>query len=271
MEELTIEQKAKAYDEAIEVARKYWNSPRTCIDIDVLPELFPEIKEIDDEEIRKGLIAIITDFDSLYLQENYSLSREEAIAWLEEQGEHANFRNKIQIGDKVTRNEDGVLVNLSQLKRVAKKDEKQGEQKPAEWSEDDENLLKLSLENLTELKDRFGEEYGKVGDCIVFLESIKDRVQPLSKQEWGEEDKAMMNLIIARLHSHPNVDLEEYSKEYDWLKNKLKSLRPQSTWKPSDEQMEALNNIKVTGCISYAGQGQELDNLYQDLNKLREE
>ena len=175
MEELTIEQKAKAYDEAIEVARKYWNSPRTCIDIDVLPELFPEIKEIDDEEIRKGLIAIITDFDSLYLQENYSLSREEAIAWLEEQGEHANFRNKIQIGDKVTRNEDGVLVNLSQLKRVAKKDEKQGEQKPAEWSEDDENLLKLSLENLTELKDRFGEEYGKVGDCIVLLESIKER------------------------------------------------------------------------------------------------
>ena len=42
------------------------------------------------------------------------------IAWLEKQGKHANFRNKIQIGDKVTRNEDGVLVNLSQLKRIAK-------------------------------------------------------------------------------------------------------------------------------------------------------
>ena len=55
--------------------------------------------------------------------------------------------------------------------------EKQGEQKPAEWSEEDENLLKLSLENLTELKDRFGEEYGKVGDCIVWHESIKDRIQ----------------------------------------------------------------------------------------------
>ena len=54
------------------------------------------------------------------------------IAWLEKQGEHAKFRDSIQIGDKVTRNQDGVLVNLSQLKRVAKKDEKQGEQKPAD-------------------------------------------------------------------------------------------------------------------------------------------
>lgn len=52
---------------------------------------------------------------------------------------------------------------------------KKGEQKSAEWSEEDENLLKLSLENLTELKDRFGEEYGKVGDCIVLLESLKGR------------------------------------------------------------------------------------------------
>ena len=39
---------------------------------------------------------------------------------LEKQGEHSNFLNKIQIGDKVTRNKDGVLVNLSQLNRLAK-------------------------------------------------------------------------------------------------------------------------------------------------------
>lgn len=43
-----------------------------------------------------------------------------ALAWLERQGEHAKFRDSIQVGDIVTRNQDGVLVNLSQLKRVAK-------------------------------------------------------------------------------------------------------------------------------------------------------
>lgn len=52
--------------------------------------------------------------------------------WLEKQGGHSKFRNNIQIGDKVTRNKDGMLVNLSRLNRVAKKDEKQGEQKPAD-------------------------------------------------------------------------------------------------------------------------------------------
>lgn len=92
--------------------------------------------------------------------------------------------------------------------------EKQGEQKYSEWSEEDENLLKLSLENLTELKDRFGEEYGKVGDCI----------------------------------------------------NWLKSLRPQSRWKPSDEQMDALESAIVDSISSI--QKHSLESLYNELKKL---
>ena len=58
--------------------------------------------------------------------------------------------------------------------------EKQGEQKSA-WSEKDEKLYKLSLENLTELMHRFGEEYGRVGDCIDWFESIKDKFSPIKK------------------------------------------------------------------------------------------
>ena len=56
-------------------------------------------------------------------------------AWLEKQGDYANFRDKAQIGDRITKNEAGVLVNLSQLKRVAKPSEKQGEQKPVDKDE----------------------------------------------------------------------------------------------------------------------------------------
>lgn len=55
--------------------------------------------------------------------------------------------------------------------------EKQGEQKPVEWSEEDENLFNLSLENLLELRNRFGEKYGKVGDCIPWLKSLKERMK----------------------------------------------------------------------------------------------
>ena len=95
---------------------------------DLLGELehYP-IEESEDERIKKaikyGLYYVFTNNTTVY-----ETTKEQCLAWLEKQGEHANFRNKIQIGDKVTRNEDGVLVNLSQLNRVAKKDEKKGEQ-----------------------------------------------------------------------------------------------------------------------------------------------
>jgi len=65
-----------------------------------------------------------------------------------------------------------------------KKELKMIEQNPT-WSEEDEKFLNLSLENLTELKNRFGEEYGKVSDCIHWLQSLKDRVQ--LEQELDEE------------------------------------------------------------------------------------
>lgn len=55
---------------------------------------------------------------------------------------HMEFLDKIQEGDKVTRNSDGVLVNLSQLDRVAKKKDHQ------------ETKNKIDIEqfsNLTEL------------------------------------------------------------------------------------------------------------------------
>lgn len=45
-----------------------------------------------------------------------------------------------------------------------------------EWSKEDEELMRWSINNLTELKDRFGEEYGKVGDCIIWLKSLKERI-----------------------------------------------------------------------------------------------
>ena len=87
MEELSIEEKAKRYDEAIERA-KCW---RNALNADKMPtfanrvieELFPELKESEDERIRKSLIKHLE-------QERGSLSNDEAgeaIAWLEKQGE----------------------------------------------------------------------------------------------------------------------------------------------------------------------------------------
>ena len=100
---------------------------------DVIEEIknYP-IEESEDERIRKELIEYHKA--QAFFDGKPNNKHVKFVAWLEKQGEHANFRNKIQIGDKVTRNEDGMLVNLSQLNRVAKKDEKKAEQKPVpDW------------------------------------------------------------------------------------------------------------------------------------------
>ena len=96
----------------------------------------PELKESEDESMVKFIKNQLFNIKKT-ITENYELDAKltNAICWLEKQGEHAKFINGIQVGDKVTRSEYGVLVNLSQLNRVANK---QVEQKPAAWSKEDE-------------------------------------------------------------------------------------------------------------------------------------
>lgn len=124
----------KKYKDALERARQFSEHPLQEDSDSIVEYIFPELCESEDEKIRK---EILDCFRTMKRQGCFPSKHKEQynpwIAWLEKQGEHANFRNKIQIGDKVTRNRDGVLVNLSQLKRVAKSSEEQGEQKPFDY------------------------------------------------------------------------------------------------------------------------------------------
>ena len=309
MKGLSIEEKAKAYEQAIKRANAMIQVAANQEEIyNSVITIFPELKgstESEDERIRKGLIAIITDFESLSLQKNYSLSREDILAWLEKQGEHANFRNKIQIGDKVTRNEDGVLINLSQLNRVAKKDEKQGEQKvvdlvailkdyfattPKEQQDKDWEELK-HLNNfgweLIEQKPTWSEEEKKKLDRIYYILGIaadehaysntcrligdkeavelQDFLRSIAKPdqkpaEWSKEDEenfARVDYACIKVYGG-----DSYSS--DWLR---KFLGIHKKWKPSDEQMDALNDVISSRDIKY----DVLSELWKDLKKLREE
>jgi hypothetical protein len=122
----------------------------------------------------------------------------------------------------------------------------QGEQNPVEWSEEDEKLYKSTLWHIKNSCGNGGKNSGEF-EVYNWFKSLKDRVQP--KQEWSGDDEKKRNLLIAILNvNHPNgcfkvnpidtTDMEAMSK--DELVSWLKSLRPQNTWKPSDEQMEYL-------------------------------
>lgn len=89
------------------------------------------------------------------------------LAWLEKQGEHANFLSKIQVGDKVTRNEAGILVNMSQLNRIAKPrrvkhaDKAEPKFKVGDWiiHQGTENIYQVVARIDNQYQLRYGDNY----------------------------------------------------------------------------------------------------------------
>lgn len=91
---MTEKEKAKAYDDAIERAKKLYGKGIT-------EEIFPELKESEDERIKK---AIIEFFESEDDNTTYSLVRKkDIIAWLKKQyTPHADkIKPKFKVGDWV--------------------------------------------------------------------------------------------------------------------------------------------------------------------------
>ena len=104
-------------------------------------------------------------------------------------------------------------------------------------------------------------EHKQLEKWLIELKELKE------KKPWGEEDEQMYNTIANSLNRDQvervwNTTVDEV---IDWLK----SLRPQSTWKPSDEQIKALKEA----CDKH-WEPDGLDPLYilwEQLKKLKEE
>lgn len=281
----TIEEKAKAYDEAIERVKRLVASKE--IDVSDMEFIFPELAESEDERIRKKLIGIFTNQS---LCDVYNLKSEEVIAYLEKQKPNPyilceSIKDKIKtyianhfITDEVVKTDVASIVHaMEEGVRFG-----MAEQNPAEWSEEDEyiinNIFGFVKENTSNPHRKLCAE-----ECLSWLNNRLKSLRPQSKQEWSEEEKACLNEAIETLnklgyegiadnlkHLHPELkqewteedekmmkkclDIIEKSRDsrsgwpnnvqaFNWLKNKLKLIRPQSHWKPSKEQMEVLNRI----------------------------
>lgn len=84
----TTEEKAKAYDEAIERAKKWYNAPNSdkmpTYANRVIEEIFPELCEPDDDGIRKALLRWVQSNSYTSIA---GVPIKNVIAWLEKQGE----------------------------------------------------------------------------------------------------------------------------------------------------------------------------------------
>ena len=216
MKKLSIEEKAKRYDEAIKKARNIVNSINVgLIGKNSFEAVFPELKESEDERIRKRIIHALHG-DVLELSEI-----KEAVDWLEKQGEKGTKGNDMEIPFDA-------------------------------WSEDDDEHLGRILKELENQRQRpFNRPYlDKIESDCNWLKFLKDRVQLQPVQGWSNEDSVRLKRIIDFLRHNRKGDTDaiyQQEQDIDWLK----SLEFQKKWKPSEKQINALRDVLSLRDIKY--------------------
>ncbi len=279
MKELSIKEKAKRYDEAIKKARNIVNSINVgLIGKNSFEAVFPELKESDDEKIRKALRERIIRYDpnNEILIKEEGISQRQFIDWIENQNKKtepiagfvSEFERQVShlIASAINReheyNKGYVKWAAQSLIEYAKREiEKQGEQKPA-WSKEDE---KMYIATIFALDQFMGNE-----NKLDWLKSLKDRVQP--QNGYNPYKEVVESIAEMCKHYDKATDLQDF---YDNVKVKCKdakeydSLFP-SQWKPSDEQITWLYRA-ADDASKDSRMKQILNELLSDLKKLMEE
>ena len=262
-------------------------------------EVFPELKESEDERIAEELIKALRSI-STGLQYAIFLTEEKKqrwLAWLEKQKEQSTghktydgkalsrsydlgYRKGVADAEKEMYDESGYTPDESRAydhgyENGYNDGKDEVKQKSAEWSEEEKDKLN-SIERLIVNANAHGNYLIGDKEAIDLQHFIRSIVKPTTNlAEWSGEDEKMKERLITRLNwityntrtdgTSPNITFFD---EINWLK----SLRP--SWKPSEEQMEAFEDVLEAintktnlGRLHLYQQG-ALGRLYQDLKKL---
>ena len=147
-----------------------------------------------------------------------------------------------------------------------------------EWSEEDERIRKAILGFLN--PDKGGTKYSSYAELVWWsnwLKNLHGRFNPQPKAEWSENDEKKIN-FLSRLIEFQVKD-DEYCFGDGRLISKqeaiemLKSLRPVSkeslqSWKPSEEQMDALQRAVNKLAKTDVADSVRLSIIYDNLKKL---
>ena len=166
------------YEKAVKAAMLAKQDTESAVTIRILEEIFPELRESEDEKIRKELLDFCKNRAENYPNDPKYKNISAWIAWLEKQGKQKSI-------DDLTQQE---AMDIA----VAKCFE-QGEQKPT------------------------------------------DKVEP----KWSKEDEKLLKKIMYILSLDGRISNKELQEMYDFLK----TLRPQNTWKPGEEQIKLLEEL----------------------------
>jgi hypothetical protein len=194
---------------------------------------FPELKESEDERIKKELILFFTERAKHTEDSTFNgLSSKEIIAWLEKQGEQKPDESK--------------GMNLV-------------EEKMTPFQREVFGIIDLDIENEQGLK--------QVCDKLLTLASNEIK---LKSAEWSDEDKEYLRRAInAMKDTHPKTtDWLKSIKERVACEANYTTAKQ---WKPSDEQIKAVKEAACYSSVFSEKTIDNLILLSKQLKKLREE
>jgi len=237
---MTQEQKAIAYDKAIEkIKYVIEHGVSQTLDKEDLQDLFPELKESEDERIRKSIIHLV---NISHEHGGYALSKDEAeemLAWLEKQGEKPK---KVSIWkhwkDGIAGNGEGKqiylikagntynlssclcfecdYIELSELDNLLV--EKQAPK--SKWTDEDDYNVQCCIAKAE--SDIANGNLGRNKILIDWLNKLNDRfhqgINDVKKSKWTEEDEENLKSIDILLFEYKNMPKEKYWKMIDWIK-----------------------------------------------------
>lgn len=152
---------------------------------------------------------------------------------------------------------------------VDEKKLKKIEQEPAEWSVEDYNKMNYLIALIQDSTMHNPALRTANEEIEDWLKNLKDKVQPQPKQEWSEEDDSKLKEVLYYVEYVNKTNVTFQQRDLTYLINWLKSLRPQSHWKPSDEQMRVLDLAIRCGINRGTTEETTLVSLFNDLKKLK--
>lgn len=214
----------------------------------------------EDDKIRRALIRFhksTIDIDGI--------KGADIIAWLEKQKPDNDAENVSVIANRDDEIFQAISVGLSDVfKECGWSDfgglpieeiqawlEKQGEQKPVEWSEEDErnaSYICAALDCYYRFREDRNNTNGQedLDKARNWLYNKLKSLRPQPKQEWSEEDENIRKELLVHCQKLSEASnaiklADEYAKYNSWvalLKSLKERVQPQNTWKPSDEQIK---------------------------------
>ena len=249
---MTQEEKAKAYDEVIERAKKVLLDC-TSEEQKVVEYITPELKESEDERIRKRIVDIINGALGVRPTET---EQKELLTWLEKQGEQ-----------KPNPCENcGIATNNCQKSPCVIRD---GEQKPADKVEPKFKVGDWVAYDgwhcqITEVR-----EDGYCNSMNGFIPKEREDSMHLiiTEPAWSEEDENRINRLIAYFEDKESFTAEDDIVYANWLKSLKERYCPRPQWKPTEEQMRVLECAYGNGYLIEIDR-EILGNLYDQLKEL---